>query len=163
MGKTYTHQERARVLEAAAEGRNWRLVAIHNEVELETARHWVQRARKTWDFTPPPDRRGGGYNRKLEEHHLNYLEGCLSENYHIILREMQDLLLEEFGIRVECRLCAQTLMVAASRSRKQTETTITATSPKTSSSDNSLPSSSSSMSLPRRRYCTWMKPTSISG
>ncbi|KAE9160564.1 hypothetical protein PF002_g32588, partial [Phytophthora fragariae] len=61
MGKTYTHQERARVLEAA-EGRNWRLVALHNEVELETARHWVQRARKTGDFTAPLDRRGGSYN-----------------------------------------------------------------------------------------------------
>ncbi|KAE9164647.1 hypothetical protein PF005_g29938 [Phytophthora fragariae] len=100
MGKTYTHQERARVLEAAAEGRNWRLVALHNEVELETARHWVQRARKTGDFTAPLDRRGGSYNRKIEEHHLEYLEECLSENCHLTLREMQDRLLEEFGIRV---------------------------------------------------------------
>ncbi|KAE8879410.1 hypothetical protein PF003_g36477 [Phytophthora fragariae] len=100
MGKTYTHQERARVLEAAAEGRNWRLVALHNEVELETARHWVHRARKTGDFTAPLDRRGGSYNRKIEEHHLEYSEECLSENCHLTLREMQDRLLEEFGIRV---------------------------------------------------------------
>ncbi|EGZ07061.1 hypothetical protein PHYSODRAFT_341220 [Phytophthora sojae] len=74
MGKTYTDAERARVLAATDEGENWRLIALHNGVHLVTARRWVQQAKQTGDFMPQKDMRGGAYNRKLQSHHIDFLE-----------------------------------------------------------------------------------------
>ncbi|KAG3255047.1 hypothetical protein PI124_g407 [Phytophthora idaei] len=100
MGKTYSEEVRARVLAAAAEGDNWRLVALHNGVELETARAWVRKARQTCIFAPIPDKRGGAYNRKLGTEHVKVLKESLSKNCHLTLHEMRDLLRDNFGLRV---------------------------------------------------------------
>jgi transposase len=100
MGKTYTEEERTRVLQAAEEGENWRLVAAHNGVAQDTARGWVRQARRSGDFRPSPDKRGGAHNRKLGDVHLEFLEERLGENCFLTLREMQDLLLERFGVEV---------------------------------------------------------------
>ncbi|KAG3102065.1 hypothetical protein PI124_g7264 [Phytophthora idaei] len=100
MGKTYSEEVRARVFAAAAEGDNWRLVALHNGVELETARVWVRKARQTGVFAPIPDKRGGAYNRKLGTEHVEFLKESLSENCHLTLHEMRDLLRDNFGLRV---------------------------------------------------------------
>ncbi|KAG3173353.1 hypothetical protein PC128_g18299 [Phytophthora cactorum] len=100
MGKTYSEEVRGRVLAAAAGSDNWRLVALHNGVELETARAWVRKARQTGVFAPIPDKRGGAYNHKLGTEHVEFLKESLSENCHLILHEMRDLLRDNFGLRV---------------------------------------------------------------
>ncbi|KAG1683485.1 hypothetical protein DVH05_004428 [Phytophthora capsici] len=101
MGNTCPEDVCARVLEAAKEGENWRLVAAHNRVVVETAWAWVRRARRLNDFTAPAGKRGGAHNRKLHDEHLDFLEDRLSENCYLTLEQMKEMLLDHFDVNVD--------------------------------------------------------------
>ncbi|ETN23558.1 hypothetical protein PPTG_00135 [Phytophthora nicotianae INRA-310] len=94
---------RARVLAAAEVGDNWRQVAAHNGVAVETARGWVRRAKRLGDFTPAPDKRGGAHNRKLKPAKVAFLEESLEENCYLTLEQM--------------RRCCSTALTSTSRPR----------------------------------------------
>ncbi|ETO66080.1 hypothetical protein F444_16667, partial [Phytophthora nicotianae P1976] len=100
MRKTYPEDVRARVLAAAEVGDNWRQVAAHNGVVIETARGWVRRAKRLGDFTPAPDKRGGAHNRKLKPAQVAFLEESLEENCYLTLEQMKEMLLDRFNINV---------------------------------------------------------------
>lgn len=115
MGSTYPEDVRARVLEAAKEGENWRLVVAHNGVVVETARAWVRRARRLNDFTAPADKRGGAHSRKLHDEHLDFLEDRLSENCYLTLGQMKEMLLDHFDVKISAETVRANLDVTVKK------------------------------------------------
>ena len=89
-----TGEERARVLAAFDEWRDWRAVAEANGVSCSTAYGWIRRGDE------PPKPRGGVRHRKITELHVDQLLSYREENPQITLKELAERLLADTGVRV---------------------------------------------------------------
>lgn len=98
-------EDKQRILDAAARGQQWQLVAVTLDVPYKTAWRWVDNATRTDNWVAALSRRGGFRYERVTEPMKELLVQRLENNCHLTLREMADVLQYEFDVQV----CEQTV------------------------------------------------------
>ncbi|KAG9407537.1 hypothetical protein AC1031_021911 [Aphanomyces cochlioides] len=94
--KRYDQATRDRVIQAAKEGNDWQLTAQDNGVNLKTAWMWIDENKRGIQRGPHEGRR----YHKLNQEHVDFLVGLLSEDCQLTLKYMADKILSRYNIEV---------------------------------------------------------------
>jgi len=92
--KKASESAKRRVIEAANEQRDWRVLAEALGVKIPTARSWIKKG------TPTMKPTGGMRNVKIMEYHLDSIREWIEENVSISLREITEKLNNRYNLTV---------------------------------------------------------------
>ncbi|POM68757.1 hypothetical protein PHPALM_15037 [Phytophthora palmivora] len=81
-------------------GLNRKDAAAYNGVKERAARSSIQHTRSTGKYEAPESRRGSARKRKILLEHVDCIVDMISANYHLTLRQMKDLLFDEYNLCV---------------------------------------------------------------